>query len=332
MNTKIVTINPKRISSEKILYVASLLKKGEVVALPTETVYGLGANALNPKAVKKIFKAKGRPTDNPLIVHIYNMKQLKLIAKDISDDAKKLMRKFWPGPLTLILPKTKKVPDIITAGRETVGVRMPHHRIALALIRNADLPIAAPSANSFGKPSPTISKHVIEDLSGKIAAIIDGGSVKIGIESTIIDMTSKTPVLLRPGGITLEEIQKIIGKISVHESVNHPQKKMKDALAPGMKYKHYSPKAKVILLEKTSLKKALEMYPSAIAISLNKTIKEKKNVKYIKNLNHLAKEIFFYFREADEKNIPIIIVDKIPEKGIGMSILNRVKKAATKII
>ncbi len=225
-----------------------LIRRGEVVAFPTETVYGLGANALNPSAVKKIFEAKGRPADNPLIIHIHNKKDLKKLARDIPEITEKIIEKFWPGPLTIVLKKSKIVPKITTGGLNTVAIRMPQNKIASLLIKEAGVPLAAPSANFFGRPSPTLAKHVSADLAGRISMILDGGKTKIGIESTVIDLTGKTPMLLRPGGVTLEQIQRLLGEIKIHPMIKGKKSKLIHR-SPGMKYKHYSPNAKVILIE-----------------------------------------------------------------------------------
>lgn len=329
--TKIIKINEKKEIGNLLDEAISIIKSKQVVAIPTETVYGLAADAFDSKAVERIYEAKGRPSDNPLIIHISDSDQLKKIAKYIPKKAKSLMKAFWPGALTIILRKKKQVPFITTGGRESVGVRMPNHKVALELIKKTG-PLAAPSANSFGKPSPTLALHVLEDLDGKIPLIIDGGKSNVGVESTIIDFTQKIPMILRPGGITIEQIEKEIGTISLHKSVLNPKKQIKDALAPGMKYRHYSPKAKVILIQKGSIKNILKKYPDAGTITMQKHISSKGPVKQVDSLEDFAKEVFAFFREMDSLGIKTIIVDKVPETGIGLSILNRVKKAASKII
>ncbi|MEK6958364.1 MAG: L-threonylcarbamoyladenylate synthase, partial [archaeon] len=251
MNTKILKIDSRKPEAKKILEAARIIRKGGLVAFPTETVYGLGANAFNTEAVRKIFRAKGRPFDDPLIVHVCSEKQVYELAEEVAFEAKVLMDKFWPGPLTIVMRKSKKVPAITTANLGTVAIRMPKNRIACALIRKAGVPIAAPSANTFSRPSPTTAGHVLADLKGKIPLILDGGTTRIGIESTVIDLSGKKPVLLRPGAVTLEQLQKTIGKVQVHGAVKSTPGKNKKkifALAPGMKYRHYAPKAKVILV------------------------------------------------------------------------------------
>lgn len=338
--TKIQKIDLKKNLKKQLQKAADLILEGQVVAFPTETVYGLGANALDKQAVENIFIAKNRPSDNPLIVHISDVKQLNLICKNISSKAKILIKEFWPGALTLILNKKKVVPDIVSANRNTVGVRMPSNKIALALIKLSNCPIAAPSANSFGKPSPTCAKYVYDDMNTRIPLILDGGSCDVGIESTIIDMTQKVPVLLRPGRITKEEIEKKIGVIKLHSSIINPEQKVKDALAPGMKYKHYSPNAKVYLfvgedriksinskIKKLKNKKNI----GVILSSKNSLVGEKVDFVNYKTQKQFAKNIFKKFRDYDKVGKKIILVEGYDSDGFGMSIMNRLGKAATKI-
>ena len=246
--TRVIKLNPKRVEKSKIKLAARVLKRGGLVAFPTETVYGLAANALDAESVKKVFEAKGRPADNPLIVHIAEKEQVYRLAKKVPEKAEKLMDKFWPGPLTIVLEKSRVVPKATTGGRNTVAVRMPDNRIALALIREAGVPLAAPSANSFGKPSPTSAEHVFQDLCGKIDVILDGGNTDIGVESTVLDLTTDPPTLLRPGGITLEKLKTVLDRVRMHPAAKG-KKTRAVAKSPGMKYKHYAPNADVILVE-----------------------------------------------------------------------------------
>ncbi len=225
---------------------ALLLKKNEVVAFPTETVYGLGGNALSDQAIDKIYQAKGRPGDNPLIVHISEKKQIHDLCTQVTPAAEKLINAFWPGPLTVILPSNGSVSEKVTAGLPTVAVRMPEHPIALALIREAGLPVAAPSANTSGRPSPTSAGHVIKDLKGKIAGIVDGGMTGVGLESTVVDATSSPITILRPGGITRAQLEEVIGKVTVDPSLLNEKARPK---SPGMKYTHYAPQAPLFLVE-----------------------------------------------------------------------------------
>jgi L-threonylcarbamoyladenylate synthase len=313
MKTKIIKINFKNPEISKIKEAANTIKNGGLVAFPTETVYGLGANGLDKKATKKIFLVKGRPQDNPLILHISEIKQLHSLVNEIPNNAKKLIKQFWPGPLTIIFKKTKIVPDIVTCGLDTVAIRMPDNKIALELIKYAGVPIAAPSANISGRPSPTNAKHVIEDLTGSIDMLIDGGSVNIGIESTVIDLTQNPPVILRPGKITQKQIEKIIGKLQEEK-----EEFIKTPKSPGMKYKHYSPKAKVIIIKD---------------VKEIKKILKKNSEKKIKQLNYndkikMAKNLFKDFREADKKGYDIIVVKEVEDKGLGYAIMNRLRKAS----
>ena len=318
METQVVRVKDN--STSVLVCAAKLLKKGKLVAFPTETVYGLGANAFNAKAVKKIFQVKGRPSDNPLIVHIGYKADLKLVAKNIPPVAKKLTQKFWPGPLTLVLEKRKKVPSIVSANLNTVAVRMPSHTVALSLIRKAKVPLAAPSANSAGKPSPTAAAHVLQDLKNKIPLIVDSGKTNIGLESTVLDLTTSIPTLLRPGKITLQQLEKVLG------SINLPSAKNKIAKSPGMKYKHYAPKAKVIVFH-GSYKKILK--------EMQLTKKKLKSVAVLdttKNQFKVAKQLFAFFRDCDKKRIKTILVIGSSHKGLGHALMNRIEKAASKII
>ena len=318
---------------------ARLIQKGEIVAFPTETVYGLGADALNPFAVKKIFEAKGRPADNPLIIHIHDKKDLKKLAKDIPEITEKIIGKFWPGPLTIVLKKSKIIPKITTGGLDTVAIRMPKNKIANLLIKESNAPLAAPSANFFGKPSPTLAKHVSEDLCGRISMILDGGKTKIGIESTVIDLTGKTPMLLRPGGITLEQIEEMVGTIKIHPLIKGRKSKMMHR-SPGMKYKHYSPNAKIILIEGANNKvdkkisqlvskfKKQQKRVGIMSIQKNHTYKADM-VKFVgNNPERIAANLFKVFRDFDEEKIDIILAHGISKKGLGLGVMNRLGKAA----
>lgn len=342
MKTKIVKINLKHPQISKISQAAVVIKTGNLVAIPTETVYGIGANALDAKAVKKIFKAKGRPLDNPLIIHISKFEEMDILVDKIPDSAKKLMKKFWPGPLTIVLKKSKTVPKITTGGLNTVAIRMPDNQIARQLIKESGVPIAAPSANISGKPSPTIAAHVKEDLYGKIPMIIDGGKTKIGIESTVIDLSGKTPILLRPGGVTLEQLEKSIGKIKVH-SIKRKEGQNSVSRSPGMKYRHYSPKAKIILI-KGPKNKANEKIKDLLAqfkkqgkkvgvLSTDKDWNFSREVMFIgKRFDEVASNLFQTFREFDSRKVEIILIHGIGQKGLGLGIMDRIEKAAVEKI
>jgi L-threonylcarbamoyladenylate synthase len=340
INTLVLHVDPHNL--EEICQRAGLtIQRGGLVAFPTETVYGLGADALNPLAVNKIFKAKGRPSDNPLIVHVSDTEDVERIAEHIPKIAYKLMDAFWPGPLTLVLPRKDIVPDVTTSGLDTVAVRMPNHPVALMLIKKAGVPIAAPSANTSGKPSPTAAQHVIDDLAGQIDMIIDAGKVEVGVESTILDVTTTPPTLLRPGGIGVEKLERIVGtiKISTHK-IDTPR-------APGMKYTHYAPEAKVILVtggkiqetihalaeeyQNTGAKVGLllcEETDAAFGDEKHKIILGKRE-----DATTLAKNLFHALRAFDKQHVDIILADgSFSKKGLGLAVMNRLKKAASEVI
>jgi L-threonylcarbamoyladenylate synthase len=347
LKTKILKVNKNSVSISKIKEAAEILRNGGLVAFPTETVYGLGANALDPEAVKGIYAAKGRPSDNPLIVHIGSIDDVRQLTGEISDKAYMLMKLFWPGPLTLIFSKTPAVPEIVTAGLDTVAVRMPDHPVALSLLKETGLPIAAPSANLSGRPSPTDSMHVIEDLSGRVEAIIDSGRVKFGVESTVLDITCEPPVILRPGAVTLEQLRDALGEVTVDPALAGLDTGLKPK-APGMKYRHYSPKAEVIIVrgrperaasrinslaadyKKKGLKvgilatdqtKALYMLQGEESEVLSMGDRDKPET--------IASNIFRQLRELDEKDVGCIFAEAVSESGIGLAIMNRMTKAAS---
>ncbi|MFW6386340.1 MAG: L-threonylcarbamoyladenylate synthase [Bacillota bacterium] len=324
---------------------AALLCKGEVVAFPTETVYGLGADAGKKEAVKKIFVAKGRPADNPLIVHISGREQLfDIISGEISQDASRLMNEFWPGPLTLIFPRGKNVPDTVTAGLDTVAVRMPRHPVARALITVSGLPLAAPSANSSGFPSPTRAEHVFADLAGRIPLIIDGGPCPVGVESTVVDLTSERPEILRPGGISREEIAEILGQKLVERQNaerRNLEEEVKTPAAPGMKYRHYSPQTPVWLFgtgDLGAVKQIIADNPDKkITFVLTEETTEKAKKLPEVELEILASRgdpktaahrLFFLLRKLDSGESDVIAVEAIPRRGLGEAVMNRLHKAA----
>ena len=302
---------------------ADFIKKGEVAAFPTETVYGIGANAYDEKAVRKIFIAKGRPADNPLIVHIARKKDISVLAKEITPSAKKIISKFFPGPVTVILKKNEIVPDVVTAGLDTIAIRMPSSKIARELIKLSGVPIAAPSANLSGSPSPTNFIHVLRDMRNKIPCVLIGPAAKYGLESTVIDCTGKFPVILRPGSVTLEQIKKL-DKNAVY------QKKVGKIKSPGQKYKHYAPKAIVKTITNYEVGITKKKTKSAF-IGLNKKYAKGFEVARIcRSIEEYAKNLFSFFRECDEMGIKTIYCEKVPEKGIGAAIMNRLSKAAVK--
>jgi L-threonylcarbamoyladenylate synthase len=340
MKTRIIRIDINNIDNEKINLAAKIIKKGGLVGFPTETVYGLGANALDAKAVKKIFEVKKRPSDDPIIIHVSSPGDVYKLAREVPDGAKKLMKKFWPGPLTLVLKKSEIVQGIVTSGLDTVAIRMPSHPVAHSLIKTAKTPIAAPSANLFGKPSPTSAEHVKEDLDGKIDIILDSGETNIGVESTVIDLTSNIATVLRPGGITLEELEKVLGKVKLHPAAKAEKKKIKKFKSPGMIDRHYAPDADVIVIEgktkedvKRKIQELAEKYKQErkkVGIMItDKNSYDADIVKFVgKNLDTIAKNLFKTLREFDKEKVDIIIVEGVKTKGLGLAIMNRLKKAA----
>ncbi len=294
---------------------ARAILAGNLVAFPTETVYGLGANAFDERAVKKIFAAKGRPADNPLIVHIWNKKQIGEIASEVSPVAKKLVDKCFPGQLTVVVKKNARIPSIVTAGLSTVCIRMPSLSITRAFLKQCGVPVAAPSANLSGKPSPTTWQHVLHDMNERIPLILKGPKCRHGLESTVIDCTKKVPVLLRPGAVTVEELEKIVGQINIPIDV-------KETLSPGMKYRHYSPNGKVHLVKRGAI---LPANCAFIGFSNpNATYKIK-----VKTVGEYAKKLYWFFRECDLRGIENIYAEIPEKKGIGRALLNRLEKAST---
>lgn len=312
-----------------------LLQQGEVVAIPTETVYGLAADATDDLAIQKIFQAKGRPSDNPLIVHIGTFSQLEEIAKDIPAKAKLLMEHFWPGPLTLILPKTETVSDLVTSGLETVGVRMPSHPVAKELIERSGIPVAAPSANTSGKPSPTTSQHVFNDLAGKIAGILEGGKAEIGVESTVLDCTVTPPMLLRPGGVSLSAMEDLIGFIETDPALLSDESAPR---SPGMKYRHYAPEAPLTLVDgsfefiQALIDKERKNGHRVGFLSLrNRPYQADVIVKcgHEEDFSSVANELYHALRQLDEEELDVIFSEVIPEDGLGHAIMNRLRKASS---
>jgi len=322
------------VDARKIKLAARFILDGKLVAFPTETVYGLGADALNESAVRRIFEAKGRPADNPLIIHISRFEELERLASYVPKEAKKLAERFWPGPLTMVLPKADDVPSVTTGGLDTVAVRMPSHPIARALIEEST-PIAAPSANISGKPSPTLAEHVIDDFYGKIECIIDGGETAVGVESTVIDLTSEKPVLLRPGGLPLEELESVIGEVEIHPAVRG---KLTDvAKSPGMKYRHYSPNARVIVVEgerekvRRKIMELVEEY-RARGLRVGVMAMEEYDADEFFHLGRsgedVARNLFKALRELDKRGVDVIIAEGVEERGLGFAVMNRLRKAA----
>ncbi|MGN1193972.1 MAG: L-threonylcarbamoyladenylate synthase, partial [Acutalibacteraceae bacterium] len=317
--------------------VGETLRSGGLAAIPTETVYGLAANALDEKAVEKIYEAKGRPSDNPLIVHIAHFDEWKPLVKEIPESAEKLAKAYWPGPLTIILPKSPLVPMKTSGGLDTVAVRMPSHPIARAIIEKAGVPLAAPSANTSGKPSPTTALHVMHDLDGKIEYIIDGGECKVGVESTVITLAGSKPRLLRPGGITPEMLESVLGEIEIDPAVFNELKKGAVAASPGMKYKHYSPSAEVIIIKgdfekyKRYVEERADENTAALCFDgdeeklygINTLTFGKEN-----DSSSQASRIFDALREADEKGFKTVYARYPLLDGMGIAVFNRLVRAA----
>ncbi|WP_073997670.1 L-threonylcarbamoyladenylate synthase [Anaerococcus urinomassiliensis] len=339
MNTTISKIDRKNIDNKIINNAGKIINEGSLVAFPTETVYGLGADGLNDEACKHIFEAKGRPNDNPLILHISNISMLYNLTDEINEESKKLMESCWPGPLTIIFKKSDKVPSAVTAGLDTVAIRYPKDEIALALISAANTPIAAPSANLSGKPSPTRAIDVYQDLNGKIPLIIDGGACDIGIESTVIDLSEEVPTILRPGFYTYEYIKDILPNVRLDDSIVDSKKIPK---SPGQKYTHYAPKAKMEIFvgEKASdeiLKKALDEKSKGKKVGVlvfEDQLSKFKDFKLISlgnryDLTYMSHVLFTSLRLMDDENVDLILAEGVSEEGLGKSIMNRMKKSAS---
>jgi len=333
--TLLIEVNPTEPDPEVINRAADVLRGGGLVAFPTETVYGLGADALNPDAVKKIFSAKHRPIDNPMIVHVAALEDLKFLTESISTEAIPLMKQFWPGPLTLIFRKSAQVADAVTGGQETVAVRMPRNIIALALIRALGHPIAAPSANLSGRPSPTTGRHVLHDLEGEIDMILDGGPVEVGVESTVLDLSHHPPTILRPGAVTWEELEPLIGKVVM--AVNG---KLLNR-SPGTSHRHYSPRARVTLVEIADQKAIDRLIAhrarkgSKVGILTRQTQSLHSSLDVVvrpmpQDLKVYAMQMFAVMRELDELGVDEMIVEKVEEEGIGAAIMDRLRRAASR--
>jgi len=362
METKIIQIceqqektkcdSSDRIKASQGLHeAAALLKQGEVVAFPTETVYGLGANALNPVACSRIFEIKGRPADNPLIAHVASVEDAKKIASQWTEQAEVCAKTFWPGPLTMVLPKQEIVPYIVSGGLDTVAIRMPSHPVALELIQLAGFPLAAPSANISGKPSPTEASHVWHDLKGKIPMLIDAGKCEVGLESTVLDLSGKKPTILRPGGITREQLIAVLGEVGNGDEGKEEPEALSPR-SPGMKYKHYAPDGEVVLLTGSIQNKRAEIISRIqqkesnnqnlkIALLCMSQTNEllgddsgKLDCVFIlgskENPQEAASRLFEGLRVCDAQKIDVILAEEMTEEGIGVAFMNRLKKAAGK--
>ena len=325
----------------KITEAGKVIKEGGLVLFPTETVYGIGANGLNSSAVKKIFIAKGRASDNPLILHISNINMLDIIAKDITDEEYKLMDAFWPGPFTIVLKKKDIVPDIVTGGLDTVAVRMPSNIIANKLIEYSGVPIAAPSANVSGKPSGTCIEDIYDELAEKMDYIIDGGMCEVGVESTVVKVTDGVVNILRPGKVTKEDIDLIIANTSIDKHVFESLKEGEQVLSPGMKYRHYAPKSKCILVYSKNNSKMIECIKE-IASKYDKTLivcSNENKKKYSmhdticygekNNIDEISKNVFSVLRKVDNTTPEIVVIEGVEKKGLGLAVMNRLIRACS---
>lgn len=343
-NANLIKVNPDRPEHEKIKKAAEVIRNGGLVAFPTETVYGLGANALDREAVNKIFAIKKRPSTDPIIVHISDLKQLDTIVKNVPEIAKVLAKRFWPGPLTLIMERSDSVPDNVSAGLATVAVRMPSHPVSIALIKTSGLPIAAPSANIFSRPSSTKAQHIIDDFSDSVDLILDGGDSTIGVESTVLDLTSNPPVLLRPGGTPMEDLQEIIPDLQFGPDYIHIEE-VKATSSPGQLTKHYSPNAKLRFF-KGPPKKTMDLIRRE-TITLQKTghkvglLLPKDDLDELKglgitgfnlgaesDLDSVARNLFSGLRFLDKAGVDVILVRSLNREGLGLAIMDRLIRAS----
>ena len=342
MDTQIIQVDEQHIQINLLRQAGEIIKAGGLVAFPTETVYGLGGDALNPDSSRKIYEAKGRPSDNPLIVHICRMEDLPYLVKEIPEAAKKLADAFWPGPLTMIFRKSPAVPTETTGGLATVAVRMPSHKTALSFIREAGGYVAAPSANRSGKPSPTCAKYVEEDMAGRIEMILDGGDVEIGLESTIVDMTEEIPVILRPGYITKEMLEEALGSVR-EDGTMMSDESGQAPKAPGMKYRHYAPKGSLVIVDgeearvtayiNEQLERLRREGHRTGVIGTDATIARYrgdvcKSAGSREDDNTIAKELYRILREFDDEEVTAIFSESFDTAGIGQAIMNRLLKAA----
>lgn len=344
METKLVKIkDPGAVKDPELYEAARIIRGGGLVAFPTETVYGLGANALDEQAAKKIYAAKGRPSDNPLIAHISCLDELGLLVSELPEAGRKLAKAYWPGPLTMVFKKSGELPYGTTGGLDTVAVRMPSDPVANRLIALAGVPVAAPSANTSGRPSPTTAQHVWQDMDGKIEMILDGGPVGIGVESTIVDVSGAVPVLLRPGAVTMEMLKDVIGRVDIDPAIQGPPQEGLRPKAPGMKYRHYAPEAELTLVEGEI---------SAVVARVNFLVREKLGQKYrvgvictdetrglyrygeVRSVGQRAKEetiahnLFAVLREFDDLQVDYIYSESFSKDHLGQAIMNRLTKAA----
>jgi L-threonylcarbamoyladenylate synthase len=342
--TLVFTVDSQQPDLEKIKIAAKFIRKGGLVAFPTETVYGLGADALNAKAVLSLFEAKSRPLDNPPIVHVCKFEDVNTLAEKVSEEAKRLMKTFWPGPLTLILKRSHAVPDVTVAGLDTIAVRMPRHNVALALIRESGCPISAPSANLAGKPSPTSARHVLDDLDGRIDAILDAGPTHIGVESTVLDLTVDPPQVLRPGGTPYEDLLNAVRRVELNPVVVADRAlPVEKARSPGVKHKHYAPNADVVVVEgeveavMRKMEELIRLYSEAGkkvgVLGTDETVRHYRtdvvrSMGSRSDLAGIARSLFRLLREFDAEGVDVIVAEGVPTEGLGLAVMNRLRKAA----
>jgi L-threonylcarbamoyladenylate synthase len=342
--TLVLRVDPQRPEREKIRIAAEFIRQGDLVAFPTETVYGLGADALNAQAVLALFKAKNRPLDNPPIVHVGDLEDVYPLVEDVPDEAEKLIKTFWPGPLTLIFKHSRIVPEVTVAGLDTIAIRMPRHRVALMLIREGDCPISAPSANLAGRPSPTSAEHVLEDLDGRIDAVLDAGPTFFGVESTVLDLTVDPPQVLRPGGTPYEALLDVLEKVELNPAaVADKPMSIEHARSPGVKHKHYAPKADMVVVE-GEVQGVMHQVEELIAlyreqrrrVGVLATDETRgcyvadvvKSMGSRSDLAGMARNLFRLLREFDACGVDIIVAEGVPTKGLGLAIVNRLRKAS----
>jgi len=342
--TIVLKVDSQKPEAEKIWEAAKIVRKGGLVAFPTETVYGLGADALNTNAVSALFEAKMRPLDNPPIVHVGRIEDLTRLVEAVPAKAKKLMQRIWPGPLTLVFRRSRLVPDVTVAGLDTIAVRMPRHDVALSLIRESGCPIAAPSANLAGKPSPTLAEHVLADLDGRIDAVLDAGPTVVGVESTVLDLTIVPPQVLRPGGTTFEELKRVLGRVELSSAaVAERPVSVERARSPGVRHRHYAPRAELIVVEGeveavvNRLKELLRVYASegkrAGVLATDETVgwyvaDVVMSLGSRSDLASVAHSLFRVLREVDTKGVDVIVAEGVPMGGLGLAVMNRLRRAA----
>jgi len=342
--TLVLKVDSEEPDVEKIHVAADFIKRGGLVAFPTETVYGLGANALNAEAVLALFEAKKRPLDNPPIVHVCDVKDVCRLAETVPSQAEALMERFWPGPLTLIFKRSDVVPDVTVAGLETIAVRMPRHNVALALIRESDCPIAAPSANLAGRPSPTSAEHVLDDLGGRIDAVLDAGPTVVGVESTVLDLTVDPPQVLRPGGTTFEVLREVLGRVELNPAVTAEKAlRMEKVRSPGLRHKHYAPDAEVVVVEGevdavvAKVDELVKLYREdgrRVGVLATDETVSRYSADVVKSLGSrgdlavVARNLFRLLREFDLEGVDVIVAEGVPAEGLGLAVMNRLRKAS----